>query len=73
MRGKGLRDGQTACYLDSGRGLAYVDYSKGYSIYDITENEDGTFRAFLVFGVRSFLEEDVYKRQVSTINQDYRP
>lgn len=47
--------------LDNGKYLSYLDTSKNYAIYDLAENADGSYNAFLSFAVKSFSEEDYEK------------
>lgn len=42
--------------LDPGYGLEYLDAQKGYGIYDLVSNEDGSCHCYITFGVTDFAD-----------------
>ena len=57
MRWNVEKEGWVARHLDRGPMLDYLEKQDGYTIYDLTQNPDGSFHAWLEFSVGAFLNE----------------
>lgn len=57
MRWNVEEEGWVAYHLDRGPMLDYLEKQDGYTIYDLTQNPDGSFYAWLEFSVSAFRDE----------------
>lgn len=58
MRHNTETDGWVAYHLDSGNELEYLSQNDGYSIYNLEQEQDGSYTAMLAFQVTALLNPD---------------
>lgn len=56
MLGDHLHDGSDLWRVDPGYGLEYLDTGRGYNIYDLIKQADGSYTCFIAFCVTDFAD-----------------